>query len=89
MYGRQCHKGTEGKRCNWLDFTDSSKEALEYVYSGKCYAAFIVPKDFSSDMLSFLSGEPVNPQIEYYENSKKNAIATKITSKVKTRCSSL
>ena len=35
-------------------------------------------------MLSFLSGEPVNPQIEYYENSKKNAIATKITSKVKT-----
>ena len=57
---------------------------LEYVYSGKCYAAFIVPKDFSADMLSFLSGEPVNPQIEYYENSKKNAIATKITSKVKT-----
>lgn len=54
----------------WI-FTDSSKEALEYVYSGKCYAAFIVPKDFSADMLSFLSGEPVNPQIEYYENSKK------------------
>ncbi|HRL60014.1 MAG TPA: hypothetical protein PLE65_09105, partial [Agathobacter rectalis] len=54
------------------------------VYSGKCYAAFIVPKDFSADMLSFLSSEPVNPQIEYYENSKKNAIATKITSKVKT-----
>lgn len=73
----------ENDAIGWI-FTDSSKEALEYVYSGKCYAAFIVPKDFSSDMLSFLSGEPVNPQIEYYENSKKNAIATKITSKVKT-----
>ena len=73
----------ENDAIGWI-FTDSSKEALEYVYSGKCYAAFIVPKDFSADMLSFLSGEPVNPQIEYYENSKKNAIATKITSKVKT-----
>ena len=73
----------ENDAISWI-FTDSSKEALEYVYSGKCYAAFIVPKDFSADMLSFLSGEPVNPQIEYYENSKKNAIATKITSKVKT-----
>lgn len=73
----------ENDAIGWI-FTDSSKEALEYVYSGKCYAAFIVPKDFSDDMLSFLSGEPVNPQIEYYENSKKNAIATKITSKVKT-----
>ena len=67
----------------WI-FADSSKEALEDVYSGRCYTAFIVPKDFPADMLSFLSGEPVNPQIEYYENSKKNAIATKITSKVKT-----
>lgn len=73
----------ENNAIGWI-FTDSSKEALEYVYSGKCYAAFIVPKDFSTAMLSFLSGEPVNPQIEYYENSKKNAIATKITSKVKT-----
>lgn len=73
----------ENDAIGWI-FTDSSKETLEYVYSGKCYAAFIVPKDFSADMLSFLSGEPVNPQIEYYENSKKNAIATKITSKVKT-----
>ena len=73
----------ENDAIGWI-FTDSSKEALEYVYSGKCYAAFIVPKDFSADMLSFLSSEPVNPQIEYYENSKKNAIATKITSKVKT-----
>lgn len=30
------------------------------------------------------NGNIVNPNIEYYENSKKNAIATKITGKVKT-----
>ena len=59
----------ENDAIGWI-FTDSSKEALEYVYSGKCYAAFIVPKDFSADMLSFLSGEPVNPQIEYKDNLK-------------------
>ena len=35
-------------------------------------------------MISFLGGDPVNPAIDYYENSKKNAIATKITSKAKT-----
>ena len=35
-------------------------------------------------MLSIMSGNIVNPRIVYYENSKKNAIATKITGKVKT-----
>ncbi len=67
----------------WV-FTDSKEEALEDVYSGESYAAFIVPQDFTEEMLSFLGGDPVNPKIQYYENSKKNAIATKITSKVKT-----
>ena len=44
----------------------------------------IVPKDFTEKMINFLGGDPVNPAIDYYENSKKNAIATKITSKAKT-----
>ena len=73
----------ENSSIGWI-FTDTEKEALEDVYSGESYAAFIVPGNFTEDMLSFISGDPVNPQIEYYENSKKNAIATKITSKVKT-----
>lgn len=66
----------------WI-FTESKEDALKFVYSGECYAAIIVPEDFSEKIISFLSGEPVNPAIEYYENSKKNAIAAKITSKVK------
>lgn len=67
----------------WV-FTDSEDEALEGVYNSDYYAAFVIPEDFTEDMLSFLNGDAKNPQIEYYENSKKNAIATKITSKVKT-----
>ena len=67
----------------WV-FCDTKEEALAGVYSGDYYAALILPEDFTTDMISFLSGDPENPVIEYYENSKKNAIATKITSKVKT-----
>lgn len=65
-------------------FTDSKSEALELIASGDCYAGIVIPKDFTKNMLSILSGNIVNPDIEYYENSKKNAIATKITGKVKT-----
>lgn len=65
-------------------FTDSKSETLELIASGDCYAGIVIPKDFTKNMLSILSGNIVNPDIEYYENSKKNAIATKITGKVKT-----
>lgn len=67
----------------WV-FTDTKEEALEGVYSGEYYAALIVPESFSEDMVSFIGGSPKNPKIEYYENSKKNAIAAKITDKAKT-----
>ena len=68
---------------NWT-FTDSSDEALENVKSGASYACLIITKDFTKNLLSFISGTPTNPVIEYYENDKKNAIATKISSKVET-----
>ena len=68
---------------NWT-FADNKKDALELIQSGECYAGIIIPKDFTKDMLSIMNGNIVNPSIEYYENSKKNAIATKITGKVKT-----
>ena len=71
---------------NTIDWTfaDNKDEALELIASGECYAGIIIPKDFTANMLSILNGNIVNPNIEYYENSKKNAIATKITGKVKT-----
>lgn len=70
------------KTIGWV-FTETKEEALEMVYSGDCYAALIISDDFTEKIISFISGNPENPQIQYYENSKKNAIATKITSKVK------
>ena len=67
----------------WV-FTDTSEEALEGVYSGEYYAALIMPEDFTGDMISFLADEMQHPQITYYVNEKKNAIAPKITDKAKT-----
>ena len=80
-------KVIEGLRENtticWV-FSYSGENALEGVDSGEYYAGIIIPEDFTGKMISFLGGEPENPSIEYYENSKKNAIATKITGKAKT-----
>ena len=67
----------------WV-FPESEEELMDGILSGEYYAALVVPDNFTEDLLSFISGEPSSPTIQYYENSKKNAIATKITSKVKT-----
>lgn len=67
----------------WV-FTDTKEEALEGVKSGSFYAALVIPEDFTETMISFLGGDVRHPAIRYYENSKKNAIATKITGKAKT-----
>ena len=65
-------------------FVDESEEAIEGVRAGDYYAALIIPEDFSLDVMSFVSGSLENPQLMYYENEKKNAIAPKITGKAKT-----
>ena len=65
----------------WV-FVDDAHDALEGVYSGAYYAALIIPANFTGDFVSVLEGDLRHPEIEYYENEKKNAIATKITDKV-------
>ena len=67
----------------WV-FSDSTDEAIEGVWSGDYYAALIMPADFSKDMVSFLADNMTHPEIIYYTNQKKNAIAPKITDKAKT-----
>ena len=67
----------------WV-FTDSTDEAIEGVWSGDDYGALIMPADFSKDMVSFLADNMTHPEIIYYTNQKKNAIAPKITDKAKT-----
>lgn len=57
----------------------NKKEAKRGVESGKYYAAVVIPRSFSMDMLSMLQDELKRPQLNYYVNEKKNAIAPKIT----------
>ena len=64
----------------WV-FVDTEEEAINGAYAGDYYAALVIPSDFTGTLLSFLNGEIEHPQIFYYENEKKNAIAPKITSK--------
>lgn len=71
------------KDIGW-QFPKTEDELMEGLYSGKYYAGFVIPSDFTEDLMSFISGTPKNPEIQFYCNSKKNAVATKITSKVKT-----
>ena len=63
---------------------DTREEAMDGLYAGDYYAALIVRKDFTKNFLSILDGDLVHPEVEYYENEKKNAIAPKITNKAKT-----
>lgn len=67
----------------WV-FTDTVDEAVSGVYDNSYYAALVIPEEFTEEMISFLGGEIENPDIIYYENEKKNAIAPKITQKAKT-----
>lgn len=57
----------------------SKEEAIEGVKAGDYYAAIIIPENFSSSLLSVLSGKIETPDLEYYINEKLNAIAPKIT----------
>ena len=60
------------------DFVDYGT-AMEAVKSGHAYAAFVLPRDFSADLLTLLSGDFQQPQLEYYVNEKMNPVSPKIT----------
>lgn len=69
----------ENDKMGWT-FVDEEK-AIEGTRSGEYYAAIVIPEDFSECIISVLSGDIERPSIIYYSNSKKNAIAPKITDK--------
>ncbi len=60
-------------------FYDTSDEAIQSVYSGECYAAIVIPSNFSADFTSILSGDFHEPQIDYYLNEKISASAPDFT----------
>nr|WP_239512545.1 YhgE/Pip domain-containing protein [Bifidobacterium aerophilum] len=55
------------------------EQAIQGVQSGEYYAAIVLPKDFSESLVGSVTGSSKRPQIKYYVNEKKNAIAPKIT----------
>ncbi len=61
------------------EFLDSEDEAVEGVRSGKYYAAFVVPEDFTSSLADVLDGDTDKAHIAYYVNEKANAVAPKVT----------
>lgn len=67
----------ENEQLGWT-FVEEA-QAVEGVKSGEYYAAIVIPEDFSSSLLSIISGSPKKPRLDYYINEKKNAIAPKIT----------
>ena len=83
--GTQVNKGREvvddlrtSTSINWVA-VNTKEEAEHGVYAGDYYAAVVIGEDFSYNMYHMLTEWTGKPTITYYENYKKNAVATKIT----------
>ena len=68
----------EATSINWV-IVDTEEAAKGGVESGDYYAAVVIDKQFSRNMYRMLTDWTGKPAITYYENAKKNAVATKIT----------
>ena len=68
----------EATSIKWV-IVDTEEEAKGGVESGDYYAAVVIDKQFSRNMFRMLTDWTGKPAITYYENAKKNAVATKIT----------
>ena len=65
------------------DIVEDKEDAINGVHAGDYYAAVIIPRDFSQKVMSFTSGDLEHPKVLFYENEKTNAIAPKITDRVR------
>ena len=63
---------------NWV-IVDTEQEAKQGVEAGDYYAAVVIDRQFTRNMYRMLTDWTGKPAITYYENAKKNAVATKIT----------
>ena len=64
---------------HWI-VTDSVQEAIDGVYAGDTYAAVILSEDFTARMTDLSTAvSSGGAGMTYYENGKKNAVASKIT----------
>lgn len=68
----------ENHQLGW-DFVDEKDRALEGVRSGRYYAAFVIPRDFTATLAGALDGRPAPARVGYYVNEKVSAVAPKVT----------
>lgn len=67
----------DNHKMGW-EFTDA-EAAVNGVYSGKYWAALVIPEGFSADFASVFTGDFTQPTIQYYVNEKASSIAPKVT----------
>ena len=70
-------------KIDWV-FLDSEEKARDGVVSGEYYGALIVGEDFTRKMTRVFTDGVDKPQLTFYQNQKKNAVANKITDTVVT-----
>ena len=68
----------ENDKIGW-QFPATEEEALDKVKSGTCYAAIVIPEDFTKTLTGILEGNVSKANLKYYVNEKANAIAPKVT----------
>ena len=71
----------ENTSVDW-QFVDSEDEAINGVYDGTYYAAVVISEDFTYSMYNVFSEDASEPTLYFYENQKKNPVATKISDTV-------
>lgn len=70
----QLHENTQLK---W-EFTDYDS-AMDQVHLGRAYAAFVIPENFTADLLTLTTGDFTQPKLQYYVNEKAGPVSPKIT----------
>ena len=63
-------------------FVSTPEEAKEGVESGDYYASIVINEDFTYNMYNVFTEKVNKPQLVFYENQKKNPVATKISDTV-------
>lgn len=71
----------DNKSVDW-QFVKTKKQAIEGVNKGDYYAAVVIDEDFSERMYNIFSDKKQKPALKFYENQKKNPVATKISDTV-------
>lgn len=71
----------ENDKVDW-HFMDKKDDAIKGVESGDYYAAVVIDDDFTYNMYNIFLKTDVHPTLTFYQNQKKNPVATKISDTV-------